>query len=213
MNDNLSEAQRIILDVFAPIHKYLTEHGIEYYMLGGTLLGAIRHKGFIPWDDDIDIGIPRGQYEAFLEGIAGELPEHLRVETYKTNPEHHYYFSRIVDTRYQIIREGSERYALAAGPASSISFISYVEPYYLDTGLAGCVLLNPDNPDHPNSPLRDERVREAIWLLIDAQALNDLANAGKGTPCETLVSPRSWVYKPYDGEREVNIEKAKELLA
>ena len=108
MSDHLSKAQQIILDIFATVYRYLTDHGIEYYMLGGTLLGAIRHKGFIPWDDDIDIGIPRGQYEAFLDGIAKELPPHLRVETYKTNPEHHYYFSRIVDTRYQVIREGSE---------------------------------------------------------------------------------------------------------
>ena len=88
-----------------------------------------------------------------------------------------------------------------------------VTPYYLDTGLAGCVLLNPDNPDHPNSPLRDERVREAIWLLIDAQALNDLGNAGRGTPCETLVSPRSWTYTKIDVDRTVNVERAKELLA
>ena len=108
MDSNLSKAQQLILNIFDPVYRYLSENGIEYYMLGGTLLGAIRHKGFIPWDDDIDIGIPRGQYEAFLEGIAKVLPEQFRVDTYQSNPKHHYYFARIVDTRYQVVREGSE---------------------------------------------------------------------------------------------------------
>jgi lipopolysaccharide cholinephosphotransferase len=85
----------------------MEENGWQYYMLGGTLLGAIRHKGFIPWDDDIDIGMPRKDYEAFLEKIGESLPDYLRLDTYESNPEHHYYFSRIVDTRYSMKREGS----------------------------------------------------------------------------------------------------------
>ena len=103
----LSNVQQWILGVFEPIHAYLTRTGMEYYMLGGTLLGAVRHQGFIPWDDDIDIGIPRGQYEKFLREIKKELPEYMKVETYWNTESHHYYFSRIVDMRHSMKRLGS----------------------------------------------------------------------------------------------------------
>lgn len=103
----LSKVQYLILDVFEYIYKYLNEKNIPYYMLGGTLLGAVRHKGFIPWDDDIDIGIPRTQYEQFLKEIDSHLPEHIRLETYSVSDEHHYYFARVVDTRHSLRRKGS----------------------------------------------------------------------------------------------------------
>lgn len=107
MNEHLSEVQKLILDVFGPVHQYMEKHHLEYYMLGGTLLGAIRHKGFIPWDDDIDIGMPRKQYEYFLKNIEKELPPHLKLHTYYNEQSHHYYFARVVDTRYSMKRTGS----------------------------------------------------------------------------------------------------------
>lgn len=102
-----TNVQNIIWNIMKEIKKYLDNNDIEYYMLGGTLLGAIRHKGFIPWDDDIDIGIPREQYDEFLKNIQNELPEHLKLDTYENSNTHHYYFARIVDTRYSLKRTGS----------------------------------------------------------------------------------------------------------
>jgi lipopolysaccharide cholinephosphotransferase len=59
----LQEEQKRIMDV---IHQFCVENNIVYYMIGGTLLGAVRHKGFIPWDIDIDIAMPRADYEKFI---------------------------------------------------------------------------------------------------------------------------------------------------
>ena len=63
--NNRSEVQTIIWDIMKEIMPVISEESFTYFMLGGTLLGAVRHKGFIPWDDDIDIGMPRKDYQAF----------------------------------------------------------------------------------------------------------------------------------------------------
>lgn len=107
---SLTEVQAIMWNIVKEIKPFLDENRLHYFILGGTLLGAVRHKGFIPWDEDFDIGIPREDYGKFLEGIAKRLPEHLRVVTFDPNDgnlTHHFYFSRIVDTRYVMKRTGS----------------------------------------------------------------------------------------------------------
>lgn len=55
----LEELKQIELNMMQEINKVCQDNGIHYYMVGGTLLGAVRHKGFIPWDDDIDIAMPQ----------------------------------------------------------------------------------------------------------------------------------------------------------
>lgn len=169
---------------------------------------------------DPDVPIGSGKF-IFKEWVPGQYILLERNENYWNKDNMAYYkymkfvFVNDAAARAMTIESGDADVAsyITANMGAQYEGSDVVTPYYLDTGLAGCVLLNPDNPDHPNSPLRDERVREAIWLLIDAQALNDLGNAGRGTPCETLVSPRSWTYTKIDVDRTVNVERAKELLA
>ena len=106
-SDHLSDVQKYILKILKDVTSLFDEMGIRYYMQGGTMLGSIRHKGFIPWDDDVDIAIPREQYDKMLNTISDKLPENLELRTYWDESTHHYYFARIVDTRYLIKRMGS----------------------------------------------------------------------------------------------------------
>ena len=106
-SQHLNDTQRYILHVLREVTRVLEELNIPYFMQGGTMLGAIRHDGFIPWDDDVDLGIPRADYDRLLKEISARLPENLELRTYDDETDHHYYFARIVDKRYQIRRMGS----------------------------------------------------------------------------------------------------------
>lgn len=78
----LQEIQQSELKILAAFDSFCNEHGLTYSLVGGTLLGAVRHKGFIPWDDDIDVAMPRPDYEKFLTLTAErgyKLSDHLEV--------------------------------------------------------------------------------------------------------------------------------------
>lgn len=104
----MSETQQYIFSILKIVLNALDDMNLQYYMQGGTMLGAVRHHGFIPWDDDVDLGMPREDYEIFLNNIEQYLPDNLELRTYWDKSIHHYYFARIVDNRYLIKRMGSQ---------------------------------------------------------------------------------------------------------
>ena len=63
---SLTQLQYQLLEMLRWFHDFCEKNKLRYYVLGGTMLGAIRHKGFIPWDDDIDVGMPRGDYQKLI---------------------------------------------------------------------------------------------------------------------------------------------------
>lgn len=65
--EEFAEWRRIITDVLREFHDLCHRHGLTYYAVGGTAIGAVRHKGLIPWDDDIDVAMPRPDYDRFVE--------------------------------------------------------------------------------------------------------------------------------------------------
>ncbi|WP_396127944.1 phosphorylcholine transferase LicD [Clostridium sp.] len=82
---DLRDAQMLMADILKAVHELCEKHEIKYFLDAGTLIGAVRHKGFIPWDDDVDIGMLREDFNKFLEVAKEELPKHLFLQTFKTD--------------------------------------------------------------------------------------------------------------------------------
>ena len=83
------------LDMLVDFDRVCRKHGINYVIFTGTLLGAVRHKGFIPWDDDADIGILREDYEKFKK-VSNELnPEICYFQNHETDPEYRWEYGKL----------------------------------------------------------------------------------------------------------------------
>ena len=77
--ERVDELHTILLDMAKVFHQICKEEGIPYYMLGGTLLGSVRHGGFIPWDDDMDFGVPREYFDSVIRALKQKLPSYYGV--------------------------------------------------------------------------------------------------------------------------------------
>ena len=91
----LEIVHNILLAYILEIDRICKKHNIKYFLAGGTLLGAIRHKGFIPWDDDADVMMLREDYDKFLEVAQSELPPNMFVQNPKTEKLNHHVFTKI----------------------------------------------------------------------------------------------------------------------
>ena len=102
MDDSLRKLQEIEIGVLERFKKLCEENDITYYIIGGTLIGAMRHGGFIPWDDDIDIAMPRKDYCKLIDVMHESDDEVLGMEYYRDDESLYFYPVKITDKRYRI---------------------------------------------------------------------------------------------------------------
>lgn len=104
----LDEQKKLQFDILCDVHDFCVKHGIIYFLSSGTLIGAIRHQGFIPWDDDIDIAMPRKDYDLFFQLYTSKYYQAMNLEI---DSEWPYIMGKVYDTRTML----QERYKKCKG--------------------------------------------------------------------------------------------------
>ncbi|MBQ3513270.1 MAG: LicD family protein [Lachnospiraceae bacterium] len=108
-NEELKMIQKIDLEMLVEVDRICRKYRIRYSLDGGTLLGAVRHKGFIPWDDDADVIMLRKEYRKFQKACKKELDQsRFFLQDYQTDPEYRWGYAKIRRKNTEYIRLGQE---------------------------------------------------------------------------------------------------------
>ena len=90
--------QQSVYGILLQFERVCRDNGLRYYLCGGTLLGAVRHKGFIPWDDDIDVMMPIEDYRKFVAIAPKALPDGFVLQAEETEAQFPFLFAKVCDT-------------------------------------------------------------------------------------------------------------------
>lgn len=108
---DIHELRQIQMGILDEVHQYCEAHGLCYFLSSGTLIGAVRHKGYIPWDDDIDIYMPRKDYEQFLQCYRDAKGVYRAINPL-TESHYYYTFAKVVDLRTRMVEKETEGYEI-----------------------------------------------------------------------------------------------------
>lgn len=119
----LKSIQLLILKEFIRVCKKLN---LQYFIIAGTLIGAVRHKGFIPWDDDIDVAMKREDYEIFIRKAQKEFSERYFVQTFHSDPAVPFNFCKIRDNETTFVEYSMKNIKINHGVGLDVFPLDYV---------------------------------------------------------------------------------------
>lgn len=215
----LKNVQELELDLANRFTQYCHTNRFRYYMIGGTFLGAVRHGGFIPWDDDMDFGMPRKDYELFKSLLINKKRvDGFELEYYSLDPKYKYPFIKIVDRSIILeIRNGTEKqvvpcwidiFPLDYIPKNKLKRKAQILKLLFIRSLISMCNINKINFKKKNRPLYESFLMK-IGSSFDFNRILNL------TKLYQMYDKQLLKYKEKDGDLWINIMgsyKAKEIF-
>ena len=106
---DLEQQKKIQFEILKEVRDFCDNNNLTYFLGGGTLLGAIRHKGYIPWDDDIDIMMPREDYEKLLTEFNKTCDNQYKLLSYKNTEDYYYLFAKVINTKTILVEDNYKK--------------------------------------------------------------------------------------------------------
>ncbi|NLZ20330.1 MAG: LicD family protein [Bacteroidales bacterium] len=160
---SIGEIRQIQLGLLDRIDEFCTREGIAYSLSGGTMLGAVRHGGFIPWDDDIDLMMPRPDYDRFIRLFPGRYPNTL-LENYYTDPDYPCAFTKVSDPRTVLVARNNrlnrfgvyvDIFSVEGTPEDPVDVPAYIDEFFhLSRDL------------HKRAPIHHYTTSPLVWLKV-----------------------------------------------
>ena len=145
------------LDILKRFARYCDEFELSYFIHGGTLLGAVRHQGFIPWDDNVDVCMPRDDYNEFIERMEEtNLPGPFRFLTFENTEGYRYPWARMISTNMKIINRHAK--------------VPRIEHAYID------ILPLDALPNQSGERYIHKKDLQALWKFNDLVQYDELAD-------------------------------------
>lgn len=139
MDYNLRPIWDVILEIWKECYAICERHNLRIWIGYGTAIGALRHKGFVPWDDDFDVMMPRMDYNLFIKYAVEELPPYMKWHSIENDSSYQFMFGKVQDERGDVLDQVKSQSRLALNQGIFIDFFPFDG---LPSTKLGCFLWN-----------------------------------------------------------------------
>lgn len=165
----IEEAKKIQLEILDYINSFCNKNDIKFFINYGTLLGAVRHKGFIPWDDDIDLSMTRDNYEKFIRLFELDNSKY-KLLSLETNDKYYNNFIKIIDSATKIIDDRNYKtyecgIFIDIFPMDTFNDKKVIDKCYNLESFKLLSFSKRKNINYKDSRIKD-LIRSAFWLLL-----------------------------------------------